>query len=259
MSDEPLFSGPQVGEKIANFEARVGFGDDAGKTLDVLKGVDASPVLLVFVHQVNRPSVAMTRLLVNYANTKKEDGLKSRLVFLAADSTETEAWLNRARHALPKGVVPFISTDGTEGPGAYGLNRNITLTILVAKEGEVTANFPLTQPSIQVDAPKIGHAIVKVLGGETAPTLKEMGFEGRKMNMRKSAQSPEQDGIYRRMMSPVIQKTATVEEVAAAAKAVEEMAAKTPWFRARVHRAANLIVGGAVSYTHLTLPTICSV
>ena len=62
----------------------------------------------------------------------------------------------------------------------------MTLTVLVGTKGKVTANFPLVQPSLQADATKIGHAIVQALGGETAPTLKEMGFEERRMARRKS-------------------------------------------------------------------------
>ena len=209
LADEPQFSGPQVGEKLSPFQARDVFGEKAGEDIDVLADVRDSPLLLVFVHKVTRPSVALSRLLMEYANTKKDAGLETRLVFLTNDPPDTEAWFRRARHALPKDVPPLISTDGLEGPGAYGLNRKMTATVLVANKGKVTANLPLVQPSIQVDAPKIGHAIVKVLGGDAAPTLAEMGFHGRRMKMRKQA------------------KLATTPE--------------------------------PVSYTHLTLPTICSV
>jgi hypothetical protein len=183
---------------------------------------------------------------MNYAATQKEAGLKTALVFLTDDLTETEAWMRRARHALPAGVDPLISLDGIEGPGAYGLNRKMTLTVLVANHGKVTANIPLIQPSIQADGPKIGHAIVRALGGDQRPTLKEMGFEDR----------PEMqagiDGIYRRLMTPVIQKTATPEEVDNAAKAVEELAARNEAFRERVHNAANLIINGGKLETYGT-------
>ena len=242
IADEPIFSGPQIGEAVVPFEAHCVFGENAGQAVKVLEDKGA-PTLLVFVHQVTRPSIGVTRLIMNFANTKKKDGLKSHLVFLSDDRTETEAWFRRARRALPGGAEPLISMDGLDGPGAYGLNRKMTLTVLVSDQGKVIANFPLVQPSMQADAPKIGHAIVKALGGEKKPTLKEMGFDDRRMNMRRGAANPAQDGTYRRMMAPVIQKTATPDEVAIAAKRVEEMAAKTPWFKERVHNASRKIVG----------------
>lgn len=242
--EEPVFSGPQVGERLAPFEAQIVFGDDKGKTVPVLEGIEDAPTLLIFAHQVTRPSVGLIRLLADFAQTKKDDGIHTRLVFLTEDPTDTAAWFRRARRALPASVSPMISLDGIEGPGVYGLNRKMTLTVLVANKGKVTANYALIQPSIQADATKIGHAIVKTLGVDSEPTLKEMGFKDRQMRMRASSESPEHEGIYRGMMAPVIRKTATDEEVAVAAKKVEEFAEKNLWFRARVHKAANLIIDG---------------
>jgi hypothetical protein len=240
-ADEPLFSGPQVGEKLSPFAAQAPFRDS--EEVDVLDGAMDSPILIVFVHQITRPSVALTRLLMEFAGTKESAGLKSRLVFLTDDLTDTTAFLKRARHALPAGVSPLISTDGLEGPGTYGLNRNVTLTVLVGAQGVVTANFPLVQPSLPTDAPKIGHEIVKALGGSDAPTLQEMGYREPRMTMQREGQG-EQDAIYRQMMAPVIQRTASAEEVATAAAKVEAYAAEHPWFRQRVHVASRLISEG---------------
>ena len=206
-ANDPVFSGPQVGEELATFKAQGVFGDNAGKKVDVIGDSKNAPTLLVFVHQVTRPSIGLTRLLINYASKKKKDGLKIGLVFLSDDPTETEAWMGRARRALPEGVTPLISPDGIEGPGAYGLNRKMTMTVLVGNKGKVTANFPLIQPSIQADATKIGHAITNALGQKEKPSLKDMGFQERRMRPSMN------DGTYRRMMAPVIQKTATAKEV----------------------------------------------
>ena len=240
-SDEQLFSGPQVGEELPAFDAQYVFGENAGTNLSVLENGAKAPTLLVFVHQVTRPSIGLARLVMNFANAKRPDGLYSRLILLTDDPTETEAWCRRARRALPVGVTPMISMDGLEGPGAYGLNRKVTLTVLVADNGKVTANFPLVQPSIQADATKIGLAVVKTLGGDTAPTLKEMGFEDPHSAKPRRGRSPVRDGVYRQLMSPVIQKT-TTNEVDAAGKEVEAFAKKNPWFRERVHKAANQII-----------------
>lgn len=244
-AQDPLFSGPQVGEAMVPFEARGVFGPQAGKRVDVLGEKPQTPVVLVFVHQLTRPSIGLTRLVMEFANAKRKDGLKSELVFLSKDLTETEARLRRARHALPEGVLPVVATGGIEGPGAYGLNRKMAMTVLVGKGGKVTANFPLVQPSIQADGPKIGHAIVQVLGGTEQPTLEEMGFRDPRGMQRgnESGRRAEQDGIYRQKMTPVI-RGLTREEVEQAALAVEDFAKKNAWFRQRVGKASNLIVNG---------------
>jgi hypothetical protein len=173
--DQPKeFSGPQVGEKLAGFATKVVLGDAAGKEVDLVKEAAGKPMLIVFVHERNRPTVGLARLLGLYAATKKEAGLASGVVFLTADATEAEGWMKRASGALPGEVPVGISADGQEGPGAYGLNRKVQMTVLVGKDDKVTANFALVQPSIQADAPKIAQAIVDVLGGGKGPTIEDL-------------------------------------------------------------------------------------
>ena len=251
-AEDPVFSGPQVGEELVSFEAKTVFGDRAGSKVDVFGDDRDGPSLLVFVHEVTRPSVGLTRLLLQYADSKAEQGLNAKLVFLTKDPTETEAFLKRARHALPKHVEPLISVDGLEGPGAYGLDRDMTLTILVANEGIVTGNFALIQPSIEADLLKITASVSTTLGETNPPkSLQELGVKDPRMmaaNQRRrgerSRSNPDQDGLYRQMISPVISKGASENEVEEAAKKLEQYASEHAWFKQRVHKAANLIIDG---------------
>ena len=169
---EEIFSGPQKGEKLPGFTLKI-TGEEE-KELDIVKDAEGKPTLIVFVHTVTRPSVGMARILGDYAATRKKDGLHAGVVFLTGDATETKAWIKRAVGALPKNVPLGIAEGGQEGPGAYGLNRNVAMTILVAKEGKVTANFPLVQPSLQADGPKILKEIVDALGGGKVPSIEEL-------------------------------------------------------------------------------------
>jgi hypothetical protein len=168
------FSGPQVGEKLTPFTAKVILGEEAGKEIDLVKAAAGKPVLIVFVHERNRPSVGLARLLGLYAATQKDKGLVSGTIYLTADSTATEEWMQIAKGTLQTGIPVAISTDGQEGPGAYGLNRKVQMTVLVGKDDKVTANFALVQPSVQADAPKIAQAIVDALGGGQGPTIEEL-------------------------------------------------------------------------------------
>ena len=167
------FSGPQKGEAITPFNVRGVLGDKAGEEYDLVKQAKGQPLVLMFVHEVNRPSVGIARVVMNYAASVKKDGLNAGLIFLTADATETTDWTKRASGALPQGVPIGISTDGIEGPGAYGLNRKMTVTVLVAKDDKVTANFALIQPSIAADSPKIIEAIATAAGVKP-PTADEL-------------------------------------------------------------------------------------
>jgi hypothetical protein len=174
--EEPAkeFSGPQVGEKLTPFIMRGAVGAAAGEEIDLVKDAAGKPLVIFFVHEVTRPSVGLARLILDYARSRKSDGLHAGLVLLTADATASEAWAKRAAGALPRGVPIGISKDGAEGPGAYGLNRKVAVTVLVAKDNQVTANFALVQPSIAADGPKIAQAIAEVLGDREAPTLEQL-------------------------------------------------------------------------------------
>src|SRR5262245_2471606 len=125
--DEKVFSGPQAGEKLPSFKVK-GVYDDAGKDLDFVKQAKGKPLVLVFVHDFNRPSAAFTRVLMEYAVSRAKDGLASGIVWLTDDVTEAENQLKRSRHAMPKAPIG-ISPDGKEGPGSLGLNRQVQLRI----------------------------------------------------------------------------------------------------------------------------------
>src|SRR4029077_8691433 len=154
-------------------------------------------------------SIGMTRVLTTYTKSRAKDGLTTGVVWLNDDATEGENNLKRIKHALTEGVPVGVSPDGREGPGKYGLNRKVTLTILVGNKNKVTANFALVQPSLQADLPKILEAIVKEAGGKV-PKLEEI--EGVK-DMARKEPPKEVDPNLRGLISPVIKLTATPEEV----------------------------------------------
>jgi hypothetical protein len=240
-ADEEVFSGPQVGEPLTPFLARGVLGENANKEFDLVKQADGKPIVIFFVHDVTRPSIGLTRGIMSYASKRAKDGLTSGVVFLSGDVTETESWMKRAPHALPKNVPAGISDDGREGPGAYGLNRNVTLTVVVGNENKVTANFALVQPSAQADGPKIAKAIVDVLGGGPVPSLAQLELVRRRPDA-KNARGRMQDPKMESLLRAVIQKTATDEQVKVAAAAVEAYAKKNEAARKRIGEIATNII-----------------
>jgi hypothetical protein len=236
---DPVFSGPQVDEKLPAFKVRGVFDNNAGKELDFVTAAGDNPLVLIFVHDLNRQSISLVRVLSSYTVSRAKDDLQTGVVWLDADATEAENTLKRVKHALTPKAPTGISLDGREGPGAYGLNRNVQLTVLVGKAGKVTANFAIVQPSLQADLPKILAEVVKVAGGKV-PKLEEI--EGMPAMARPMANAPMQDPNLRGLLSPVIRRNAAAEDVDKAAKAVEEYCAKNEATRAEVGRIANTII-----------------
>lgn len=170
---EPVFSGPQVGEVIAPLEVQLLVGESAGKKQQLAADAGEKPLLIIFVHEVNRPAIGLARVLINYAETRQADGLDAALVFLSADRTFTEDWAKRASGVLPNTAPTGVSLDGIEGPGAWGLNRNVQVTIVLANKKAVVGNWALVQPGLATDAPPVLAAICKQIGGEP-PALEKL-------------------------------------------------------------------------------------
>ncbi|MBI3462973.1 MAG: hypothetical protein HY000_07910 [Planctomycetes bacterium] len=234
--DEPVFSGPQVGEKLVPFTVTGVYDDEAGKPLDWITQAAGKPMLLIFVHPpVTRPSAAVTRVLANYAHTRK-DGLFAGVVWLADDAAVAEQFLKQARGSLNVPVPLAVSVDGAEGPGAYGLNRKMGLTILVAKENRVTANFALVQPSL-TEVPKILGEVVKLIGGEVPPLEQLVPQPG--MMKKQGEVDP---AAFRELLAPVIRKESEPAAVEQAAAAVEEYVKDNEARQRELGRIAHTIV-----------------
>ncbi len=242
-AEEKIFSGPQIGEKLSPFNVRGVFDEAAGKELDFVSKANGQPIVLIFVHDANRQSISMTRTLSHYTHSRVKEGLATGVVWLDDDATEAENTLKRIRHALTSEAPTGISIDGREGPGSYGLNRNVMLTILVGNQGKVTGNFALVQPSLQADLPKILESIVAVAGG-TVPKLEELEGMREMMKMTKREPKESEDKVpnLRPLLAPLIQKTATIDDVDKAAKAIEAFVEKDEAAKKEIGRIASTIV-----------------
>ncbi len=241
--EDKLFSGPQPGEKLPGFKVTGVYDELSGKEIDFVSEAGAKPLLLLFVHDpLTRPSAAVTRGLAEYAFRHKNQ-LAAGIIWLKEDRSAAEHYLKRTRKSLRLKAPVGVSVDGVEGPGAYGLNRHASLTILVAKEGLVTANFALIQPST-TDGPKIIAEISKLIGEKplTQEQFDRLAYgRGRYQN----ANMPDKSRaavIPRELLAAVIDRKATPEQVEQAANKVEKFVQNSDDLKDALGRIAARIV-----------------
>jgi hypothetical protein len=235
-----VYSGPQVGEPAPRLQVQPLFESteaaDAGG-IDWFSEPQDKPQLVVFVHETTRPGFALIRVLDAYCGELKDQFAGSAVVFLTDDVTEKRQWANVARNALPKHMQLTISSDGIEGPGTWGLNRNMTLTVVLVHQGEVKANFPIVQPSAADDGPRIVAAMAEAAGAEAPDAEKIAGWMGR------GGMERDTGGVdLRPFLAPVIRRTASAEQVEEAAQKVEAEAEKNAEFKLAVGEACRRIV-----------------
>lgn len=169
---DKVFSGPQPGEKTTPFKSLELRGSAAGQERDLITEHKGAPTVLVFVHGLER-SMAPLMTVVDEYGKERAAKLKTEFIFLSADRLASQQRLPLVAQSLKLAAPISLSVDGAEGPGNYGLNKECLLTIVVAKDNRVTANFALVQPGI-ADAPKVLAALAKVIGDENPPTAEAL-------------------------------------------------------------------------------------
>lgn len=163
--EETIFSGPQKGEEITGFRVLALNGPDAEKRVDYITRWKGANTAICFVHELTRPGARVMRLLDRYG-TRHAGNLKTLFVFLTDDPHAGEKRFPAPMRSLQMKTLAGVSLDGLEGPGAYGLNKEVTLTVLLAKRNRVTANYAIVSPN-ETDFPRIQKELDRL----TAPPL----------------------------------------------------------------------------------------
>ncbi len=87
-AQETIFSGPQPNEKLPELKVRGILDELAGKELDFVEQANGNPLLLIFIHDVNRQSIGFVRTLTRYSMSRSKDGLNTGVVMLADDASQ---------------------------------------------------------------------------------------------------------------------------------------------------------------------------
>lgn len=262
-SPPSVFSGPQIGEPLHDFAFQELKENQQPETFTV----SDAPTLLIFMHQRTRPAFAVVRTLAEFtAKLEKSDGervkanrdqsespkLRTAIVFLTRDKSQTEQWWKAVANYFPPKTVAGYSTDGDEGPGIYGLNREVTLTILLARNKKVVANFALIDPSVQVDAPKIIRELGLLLNLDST-TLRNFlaeatsrGEMGNRSGNAENGETANMDARVRRLLVPLIQLNNTPDEVETAAKKIIDAVANDPKLKTEIGTRARRLVDAGV-------------
>ncbi|MFN3651577.1 MAG: hypothetical protein ACK47B_18530 [Armatimonadota bacterium] len=167
LSDDPIFSGPQPGEKLTPVRALAVTGPEAGKEIDPVSAAGGAPTVLVFLHGLERSMVPLLTTLDQYG-AEKAPGLRTQFVALSDDRVAAEQRLPLVAQSLRLKSPLVLSLDGPEGPGNYGLNKQCLMTVVMGRENRVTANFALVQPGI-ADAPRVLAKLAELVGDPQPP------------------------------------------------------------------------------------------
>ena len=184
-----IFSGPQAGEKLPKCKAIGLAGENKGKEFDpTAPGADGLQVIIF----EDESGVAIRGLFgvsdaVGKINRKSKKDIHTAVVFLSDDEQKINQFARVFPRLLERGVDSIsFSQDGRDGPGAYGLDRTVSQTVILAKKGKVVRNFAFPQGMLYADAHLLG-GIAELVGEDretVAAWLAEGGERDERMRMR---------------------------------------------------------------------------
>ena len=201
--EKTIFSGPQPKEKLPSLKAIAINGDAKGKTIDFIAKADKKPLVLIFQDEKPlglRGLVGFTRLIAQI-NSKSKQQISVHVLFLGDSPDTLTQQASRIVPHIPDNILLGVSPDGREGPGNYGLNRNVAQTILTVKDGKVLHNFALAQSMLSPD-PYVLGGVAELIGQKPATVqewLNEAPTEGERMDAQ-SEQKAKLGGKLREMV-----------------------------------------------------------
>ena len=191
-----IFSGRQPGEKLPAFKATSLDGNEKGKELDPITSAGDKRQVLFFEDASRAAIVGLFNVTdaIGKIDRKADKDLQIACVFLCDDAELIPKGFAQLEHAQgfpelrEQGVdVIAVSRDGRDGPGAYGLNRTVSQTIILAENGKVTRNFAFRQGRLDVD-PHVMGGIAELIDEDretVAGWLAEADEETARVRMRR--------------------------------------------------------------------------
>jgi len=162
---KPIYSGPQPGEKLPPFKAIALSGALEGQEFDAAALAGEELHLLIFAKEAR----TFGRFLSNLARQleviegKSKQSWEMSFIVVNDDPNDVEKKFEWVAQRLPDFVRAGLSTDGSDGPPAYGLDRTLTATVIVAKGGKVVHNLPYPSDAFYTQ-PHILGALASAMG-----------------------------------------------------------------------------------------------
>lgn len=159
--EERAFSGPPAGAELLSFTAVELRGE--GKEFDPIAKAGKKPHVLLFTK--GAAGGRIVRLLGRQLGSIKQVSGKDvhmTVVHLSDNPSEIGKFIGVMKSRVAESVDLCLSIDGAEGPGNYRLDRNVTHTFLIAKEGLVVHNLAFRH-QVFFNEPHVLGAIADVL------------------------------------------------------------------------------------------------
>lgn len=221
---EPIFSGPQPGEEIASLRVMNMRGEEAGQEIDPVELAGDKLHLMIFVSKSRTFGRFLGHLRQQLQAIEDRSGQAWAMSVIVCnnDANESANSFTVLDERYPANLVVGLSTDGSDGPPAYGLDRNLTATVIVVRDGRVVHNLPYagdafyTQPHILgavASAMEVDHDTLRTYIEDTPGDAASAAY-ARRMNQNADSSSSTRQGFRKRLAPLVLDGTLARAEAA---------------------------------------------
>lgn len=137
---DPCKSGPQPDQRPGPYSALVCVGKERGTQHCYVCESEKRPIAIVFARTLSDPLGKLAKELDGAVRQHKDAELRSWVTFLADDQTKLDPLVVKwaQKHAVS---IPCAVFEDTVGPPAYLLAKDADVTVLLAVNRKVVANF----------------------------------------------------------------------------------------------------------------------
>lgn len=142
-------SGPGAGTEVASLKVYAVTGDMPGQAVDVVVQRAGRPTLYCFVpkEKWSRPTARLLKKLDGSIGDVAADAAIVA-VWVTSDPQQSKDYLPLAQQSLQFGRTTLaVDEINATGPPEWGINTDVDITIVAAKEGQVLKSFALVSPN----------------------------------------------------------------------------------------------------------------
>lgn len=142
-------SGPAAGASVPEMMLYAVTGDVQNEPVDITSRRGGRPTLYCFIphDRWSRPTARLLRKLDESLPSAVEDSAIVA-VWLTSEPVALRDYLPRAQQSLQLSHTWLTIDDvNADGPPEWGINREVDLTVVAARDGKVVKSFALTAPN----------------------------------------------------------------------------------------------------------------
>ncbi len=141
-------SGPAAGMPLPPLRAYAVTGEVQNQEVNFVEQRQGRPTLFCFIpaDKWSRPTARLLKELDNRLGDFTDAALVA--VWVTDDPAASKDYLPRVQQSLQFGRTALaVSEEGSGGPGEWGINTEVDLTIVAAREGRVLKSFAFQSPN----------------------------------------------------------------------------------------------------------------